>query len=153
MKYPRTSGLLACVLLACGCGSEPDDRIFGTYALVGVEGQPLPYLSFSDAECDEFISEGELTLAETGTYNLELLGTYDCSRGGGQNGTQGRLYTGIFSQDAGDLEFQAQVQGGPTVEFSGTATQTEARVTVPVLPPQTGPDLELHFAVRQSNPV
>jgi hypothetical protein len=138
---------LIALLLFVGCGSEPDDRIFGTYVLVGVEGETLPYLAFSDAECDEFISEGELTLAETGTYNLEFSGAYDCSRGGGQTGTQGRLYTGTFTQDGGQLQFEAQVQGGPTVEFSGTANPLEARVTVPVLPPQTGPDLELQFAV------
>ena len=146
MKSRRTLALLAWVLLVSGCSTEPDERIFGTYVLVGIEGQPLPYLSFSDAECDEFISEGELTLAEAGTYTLELSGTYDCSRGEGQTGTLGRLYTGTFSQDAGRLDFQAQVQGGPTVEFSGTANPLEARVTVPVLPPQTGPDLELQFA-------
>jgi hypothetical protein len=143
------AGHLIGLLLLLGCGSEPDDRIFGTYVLVGVEGQPLPYLSFSDAECDEFISNGELTLGQAGTYNLEFSGPYDCSRGGGQTGTQGRLYTGIFSQDAGRLEFQAQIQSGPTVEFSGTANPLEARVTVPVLPPQTGPDLELQFAVAR----
>jgi hypothetical protein len=137
------------LVLLLGCGSEPDERIFGTYSLVGVEGQPLPFLAFSDAECDEFISEGELTLAETGTYNLEFSGPYDCSRGAGQTGTQGRLYTGTFSQDGGQLEFQAQVQGGPTIVFTGTANPLEARVTVPVLPPQTGPDLELQFAATQ----
>ena len=144
---PTAARLLACVLLACGCGSEPDDRMFGTYVLVGVEGEPLPYLAFSDADCDEFISEGTLTLEEAGTYNLEFSGPVDCSRGQGQTGTQGRLYTGVFSQDGGQLRFQAQIQGGPTVEFSGTANPLEARVTVPVLPPQTGPDLELQFAV------
>lgn len=136
------------MLVISGCGSEPDDRIFGTYVLVGVEGNPLPYLASSDADCDVFIAQGELTLNEAGTYSLEIAGPYDCSRSGGQSGeTIGRFYTGTFTQSRGDLQFEAQVQGGPTVEFSGTANPLEARVTVPVLPPQTGPDLELQFAV------
>ncbi|HZA97458.1 MAG TPA: hypothetical protein VE399_01685, partial [Gemmatimonadales bacterium] len=59
------------------------------------------------------------------------------------------LYTGTFSQDGGQLEFQAQVQGRPNIVFTGTANPLEARVTVPVLPPQTRPDLELQFAATQ----
>ena len=150
MKSRRTFALLAGVLLVAGCGSEPDDRIFGTYVLVGVEGQPLPYLATSDANCDVFIAEGELTLNESGTYALEFFGPYDCSRSGGPSGESiGRFYTGSFTQSEGALQFEAQIQGGPVVEFSGTANPLEARVTVPVLPPPTGPDLELQFAVAR----
>lgn len=142
--------ILACVLLISGCGSEPDDRVFGTYVLVGVEGNPLPYLATSDAECDVFIAEGELTLNQSGMYALEFAGPYDCTRSGGPSGESiGRVYSGTFTQSHGDFQFEVQVQGGPTLEFSGTANPLEARVTVPVLPPQTGPDLELQFAVSQ----
>ena len=145
---PTAARLLACALLVCSCGSEPDDRIFGTYVLVGVEGNPLPYLPTSDADCDVFIAEGELTLNEAGTYALEFFGPYDCSRSGGPSGEAiGRVYNGTFTQSQGTLQFEAQIPGGSTVEFSGTANPLEARVTVPVLPPQTGPDLELQFAV------
>jgi hypothetical protein len=73
--------------LAAGCGSENNDEVFGIDSLVGVEGSPLPYLESSDAECDEFITLGELRLFEQGTYSLELTGTFDCTRGGGQTGT------------------------------------------------------------------
>ena len=152
MKCHRapSATLLACILLISGCGSEPDDRIFGTYVLVGVEGNPLPYLATSDADCDVYIAEGELTLNQAGTYALDFAGPYDCSRSGGPSGESiGRFYTGTFTQSEGNLQFQAQVQGGPLVEFSGTANALEARVTVPVLPPQTGPDLELQFAMTQ----
>ncbi len=150
MKCHRAAwiALLACTLSSCG--NEPDDRIFGTYVLVGVEGNPLPYLATSDADCDVFIDEGELTLNEAGTYGLEFAGPYDCTRSGGPSGDSiGRVYSGTFTQSQGTLQFEAQVQGGPTLEFSGTANPLEARVTVPVLPPQTGPDLELQFAVSQ----
>jgi len=156
MKFRRAASatFLASILLISGCGSEPDDRIFGTYVLVGVEGNPLPYLATSDAECDVYIAEGELTLNEAGTYALEFVGPYDCSRSGGPSGESiGRVYNGTFTQSGGTLQFQAQVQGGPIVEFSGTANPLEARVTVPVLPPQTGPDLELQFAVTQQENV
>jgi hypothetical protein len=138
------------LLLLLACGSEPDERIFGTYVLVSVEGSPLPYLATSDADCDVYLAEGELTLNEAGTYALEFFGPYDCSRGGGPSGESiGRFYTGSFTQSEGTLQFETQVEGGALVEFSGTANPLEARVTVPVLPPQTGPDLELQFAATQ----
>lgn len=152
MKCPRAAcaAVLAWILLIAGCGSEPDDRISGTYVLVGVEGNPLPYLATSDADCDVYIAEGELTLNEAGTYVLEFLGPYDCSRSGGPSGESiGRVYGGTFTESGGALQFQTQVQGGPIVEFGGTANPLEARVTVPVLPPQTRPDLELQFAVSR----
>jgi hypothetical protein len=133
--------------LAAGSGSENNDEVYGIYTLVGVEGSPLPYLERSDAECDEFITLGELRLFEQGTYSLELTGTFDCTRGGGQTGTTGRLYSGTFTQQAGDLEFEAEIQGFGTLRFSGSANPLEAFVTVPPIPPATGPDLSLQFAI------
>jgi hypothetical protein len=138
------------LLLLLGCGSEPDGRVFGTYALVGVEGSPLPYLAASDANCDIYIAEGELTLDEAGTYTLDFSGPVDCSRSGGpSNQSVGREYVGTFTQTNGVLGFEAQLRGGGTFDFSGTVNPLEARVTVPPIPPQTGPDLELQFAVTQ----
>src|SRR5688500_20348436 len=87
------------LLLLLGCGSEPDDQVFGTYALVGVEGTPLPYLEWSDGECDQFISEGELNLEPAGTYTLEFSGPLDCSTG--QPSTLRRRYAGTVSQSGG----------------------------------------------------
>jgi hypothetical protein len=136
---------LSTVAAIIGCGSEPDDRVFGTFVLVGVEGSTLPYLEASDADCDVFIAEGELTLRETGTYNLEFWGPYDCSRSGGSSGTIGRLYTGPYSQSGGALNFAAEIQGSGTLQFSGTVNPLESIVTVPPIPPQTGPDLTLVF--------
>ena len=143
-------GILASLLLISACGSEPDDRIFGTYTLVGVEGNPLPYLATSDADCDLYIAEGELVLNQTSTYSLEFAGPYDCSKSGGPSDQSiGRVYSGTFTQSEGSLQFEAPLQGGGTLEFTGSANPLEARVTVPVVPPQTGPDLELQFAVAQ----
>ena len=142
--------LIVLPLLLLGCGSEPDDRIFGTYSLVGVEGNPLPYLATSDADCDVYIAGGELTLNEAGTYTLDFSGPVDCSRSGGPSDQSvGREYVGTFTQANGVLGFQAQRRGGGTFDFSGTVNPLEARVTVPPIPPQTGPDLELQFAVTQ----
>jgi hypothetical protein len=136
------------LVLLLGCGSEPPNEITGTYALVGVEGETLPFLESADAECDQFISEGELALNPGGTYNLEFSGPYDCSRGGGQTGTMGRLYNGTFTQSGTNaIAFEAVVQGGGTLHFTGTANPLEASVTVPPIPPQTGPDLTLLFAI------
>ena len=59
-------------LLILGCGSEPNNEISGTYRLVGVDASPLPYLETSDADCDQFISEGELDLVAGGSYDLEF---------------------------------------------------------------------------------
>jgi len=128
-----------------GCGSEPDEEVFGTFALVGVEGSPLPYLESSNGDCDQFILEGELTLDSAGRYSLEFSGPYECS--GGQQGTQGRLYNGSVTQDEGTLLFEAEILGFGTLEFSGTVNPLEAAVTVPPIPPTTGPDLTLQFAI------
>jgi hypothetical protein len=132
-------------LLLLGCGSEPDDRIVGTYALVGVEGNPLPYLESSEGECDQFISEGELNLEPAGTYTLEFAGPRDCSTG--QPSTMGRLYAGTVTQNGVQLVFQAEIQGAGTLQFTGTINPLEAFVTVPPIPPATGADLTLQFAV------
>ena len=143
--------IMLSLLLISACGSEPDDRVFGTYLLVGVDGNSLPYLFSSDAECDLFIAEGELTLNEAGTFALEFLGPYDCSKSGGPAGDQslGRIYSGTFTQSQGNLEFEAPLEGGGTLEFSGRANPLEAAVTVPPVPPQAGPDLDLQFAIAQ----
>jgi hypothetical protein len=141
--------LLPIVVLALllGCGSEPNNPVFGTYRLVGVEGSPLPFLVSSDAECDLMISSGELTLVEGGTYTMEFSGPHDCTKSGGQVATIGRFYTGTFTQTGNAVTFQAEIQGAGTLQFSGTANPLEAFVTVPPIPPATGPDLQLQFAV------
>jgi hypothetical protein len=144
LEFLKRAWHLAGLMLVIGCGSEPDE-VFGTFTLVGVEGGALPYLEWSDAECDQFISEGELTLDPAGTYNLEFSGPYDCTRGGGQTGTMGRFYTGTVSQTDGELLFEVNLQGAGTVLFSGTANPAAATATVPPIPPQTGPDLSLQF--------
>jgi hypothetical protein len=45
------------------------------------------------------------------------------------------------------LNFQATLQGGGTLQYSGTVNPLESFVTVPPIPPQTGPDLTLQFAI------
>ncbi len=147
ISYPPLRLLGFLLVLAFGCGSEPDDEVFGSFTLVGVEGGPLPYLESSDAECEQFISEGELTLNAVGTYSLEFSGPYACT--GGQSGTLGRFYNGTLSQTGGNLLFEAEIQGFGTLEFGGTVNPVEASVTVPPIPPTTGPDLTLQFAIVQ----
>jgi len=137
---------LAIGLFLLGCGSEPDDEIFGTYTLVGVEGSALPYLVSSDPECDLLISQGELTLVQGGTYTLEFSGPDDCTKSGGGISTLGRFYTGSFTQAGNEVTFEAEIQGAGTLVFSGTANPLEVFVTVPPIPPATGPDLRLQFA-------
>jgi hypothetical protein len=141
--------LLTCLALglAGGCGSENNDEVFGVYTLVGVEGSPLPFLETSDADCDVFIDLGELVLVEDDTYSLDFSGPYDCSRSGGPSGRIGRTYSGVFSQTQGELTFRTNLQGGGTLQFSGTANPLESFVTVPPIPPATGPDLRLQFAI------
>ena len=138
------------LLVLLGCGSEPDERIFGTYLLIGVDGHPLPYLVTSDANCDVHIAEGELRLNEGGTYTMEFMGPLDCSRSGGPSEQDiGRQYVGSFTESGGTLQFTGPLQGGGTLEFTGTVNPLEARVTAPPIPPDTGPDLELQFAVAR----
>jgi hypothetical protein len=130
------------------CGSEPNDALTGSYALVGVQASPLPYLETSDADCDQFISEGSLDLTAGGSYNLEFSGPRDCTRSGGQPSTQGRVYNGSFTQTGvNTVSFAAEISGFGTLHFNGTVNPLEAFVTVPPIPPQTGPDLILQFAI------
>jgi hypothetical protein len=140
--------ILTALLLISGCGSEPDDRIFGTYALVGIQGSLLPYHDFeqSEGDCDQFINEGELVLDPSGTYSLEFSGERTCT-GSEQTSTLGRVYNGSVSQNRGQLSFTAVVPGAGTLQFTGTVNPLEAVVTVPPIPPQTGSDLRLQFAV------
>src|SRR5918995_5372341 len=115
MKCPEAFALVACLLLVSGCGSEPDDRIFGTCLLVGVEGNPLPYLEASNADCDVYIAEGVLTLNEGRTYTMEFMGPLDCSRSGGPTDQSiRREYFGTFSESGGTLQFRAQRRDGGT---------------------------------------
>ncbi|HEY8197580.1 MAG TPA: hypothetical protein VIG04_11400 [Gemmatimonadales bacterium] len=145
---PFRSALPLCLVLLLGCGSEPPDQITGTYTLVGVEGQTLPYLESSDAECDQFISEGELTLDPGGTYNLEFFGPRSCADTADPPANFGRVYSGTFTQSgASSITYATEVQGAGTLHFTGTANPLEAFVTVPPIPPQTGPDLTLQFAI------
>lgn len=142
------AGYLWCMILLLGCGSGPSEGITGTYRLVGVDAHTLPFLETSDAECDQSISEGELDLRTGGTYSLQLSGSRDCSRGGGQSSTVGRLYTGSFTQsDVNKIAYEAEIPSFGTLHFSGTANPLEAFVTVPPIPPQTGPDLILQLAI------
>ena len=139
--------LFASVLAAiAGCGTGPDDeRIFGTYTLVAVDGSPVPYLT-SDPNCDVFISEGELRLLLNGTYSLEFSGPYDCTRSGGPDGgTIGRFYNGQFTRSGSTLGFEAHIQGFGDIQFSGSAGSGAAEVTAPPIPPGGGPDLTLGF--------
>lgn len=138
---------LATGLLLLACGSEPNDPVFGTYSLVGVESSPLPYLVSSDAECDLLIDLGELTMAEDGTYTLEFSGPHDCTKSGGGVATIGRFYGGTFTQAGNAVTFQMEIQGAGALSFTGTANPLEVFVTVPPIPPATGPDLRLQFAV------
>jgi hypothetical protein len=147
--------LLTSLLAAlAGCGTGPDEeRIFGTYSLVSVEGNSLPYLDQSDPNCDIFISEGELRLVVNGTYGLEFSGLLDCSRSGGPaDGSIGRFYSGRFSRNGSTLGFEVHIQGFGDLQFSGTAGSGEAEVAVPPIPPQTGPVLSLQFQLSPGAP-
>lgn len=135
------------VTLVLGCGTEPDDKtVYGTYALVAVEGSPVPYLDPTDPDCDVYITQGELRLLFTGTYDLQFSGPYQCT--GGQNGTLGRLYSGPFTTTGSTLAFTAEIQGFGPLQFSGTAGLGTVEVTVPPIPPTTGPDLTLGFQIN-----
>ena len=147
--WARVGRILLLVGLVSSCSSEPEDKLLGTYVLVGVEGSALPYM-ISDASCDVSISEGDLVLHEGGTYDLQFSGRYDCSRSGGPSGESiGRVYTGTYTQSGGALQFSMQVQGGGNLQFSGTINPLESFVTVPPIPPATGPNLRLQLAKTQ----
>jgi hypothetical protein len=144
--FLRLALLTSLLAALAGCGTGPDDeRVFGVYSLVAVEGSALPYLQSSDPDCEVFISEGELRLLLNGTYALEFSGPYSCT--GADPGTLGRVYNGRFSQSGNTLDFEAHVQGFGDLQFSGTAGSGEAEVTVPPIPPGEGPDLALQFAI------
>ncbi len=77
--------LIACMglvgVLLAGCGDSPftPEGVAGVYALVSVDGQPLPA---------DGVSAGSLTLLEAGTFSLSV--TFE---GGGDPLTGGGTYT------------------------------------------------------------
>lgn len=141
--------VMACLFVASACGSEPEEKVFGTFALAAVQGSLLPYHDpeKSDADCDAFITEGELVLQPSGGFTLEFSGPRTCT-GGEQPVTMGRVYSGTASQSGGQLTFTVATAtpGGGTIQFAGTVNPLEAIVTVPPIPPATGSNLLLQFA-------
>jgi hypothetical protein len=129
--------------LVLACGTEPDDeRIFGTYALTAVNGAPLPHLlEDSDPDCEVYISHGELVMSAPALYRLEFSGPYNCIEG--QTGELGRFYNGNYDRTGNSLSFAAAISGYGTLEFPGRVETKAIEVTVPPIPPATGPDLTL----------
>lgn len=129
--------------LALACGTEPDEEpIFGTYALTAVNGAPLPHLlEDSDPDCEVYISHGELVMSAPALYRLEFWGPYNCT--GGQTGELGRFYNGNYDRTGNSLSFAAAISGYGTLHFPGTVENRAITVTVPPIPPATGPDLTL----------
>jgi hypothetical protein len=150
MNRASKAGYLIVLALTLGCGSEPDDKIFGTYTLVAIQGALIPYHDFelSGGDCDVFVTEGELVLEPSGSYNLEFSGPRNCT-GGEPPTTVGRVYSGTVSQSNGQLAFTADVEGAGPLQFTGSVNPLEAIVTVPPIPPQTGSNLTLQFAAGQ----
>ena len=144
---PRLALFTSLLAALAGCGTGPDEeRIFGTYSLISVEGTSVPYLDSSDPNCDIFISEGELRLVLNGTFGLEFSGPLDCRRSGGPaDGSIGRFYIGRFTRNGSALGFEVHIQGFGDLQFSGTVGSGEAEVTVPPIPPASGPELTLRF--------
>jgi hypothetical protein len=133
--------------LVLGCGTEPDEeRIHGAYALTAVDGSALPYLvPDSDPDCDVSIYHGDLVLSAPARYYLEFQGPYDCA--GGQTGELGRFYKGNYDRTGNSITFSAAISGYGTLEFQGTVENAAIEVTVPPIPPATGPDLTLDFTL------
>jgi hypothetical protein len=133
-------GLIGLVL---ACGTEPDEEpIFGTYALTAVDGAPLPHLlEDSDPDCEVYISHGELVISAPVLYRLEFSGPYNCTEG--QTGELGRFYNGNYDRTGNSLSFAAAISGYGTLEFPGRVETKAIEVTVPPIPPATGPDLTL----------
>jgi hypothetical protein len=136
------SSILSLVL---ACGTEPDDEpIVGNYGLTAVDDRPLPHLlDDSDPNCEVYVSHGELVIAAAASYRLEFWGPYNCIEG--QTGELGRFYNGTYARTGNSLSFTAEISGYGTLEFNGSIGTRAIEVTVPPIPPGTGPDLTLDF--------
>ena len=144
--------LLALLLIlqvpACSEGFGLDD-LAETYMLVSVNDGGLPYLESATPECDRFIQEGLLRFEPGNRYTLTFEGPDNCERGGGGITTLGRIYLGGYALQGRTLTFEVTVQGADPQTFEGVARGSDIVVTVPPLPPQTGPGLTLRFQPDQ----
>jgi hypothetical protein len=102
-------GMLASALIACagsGSGPGPSDTYSGTYRLISINGQSLPYvISFGDGDKSEELS-GAFTLTDDGTDGgsfTEVSTTRITT--GGQVRTENRSGAGSYTRYGGAVSF------------------------------------------------
>jgi len=69
------SAIVVLVLLAACSEPLTVKDLAGTYSLTAMDGQHMPQLLTATINCDEWVQSGELTLQETGAFQLLVLHT------------------------------------------------------------------------------
>jgi hypothetical protein len=123
---PLPALLVAATLLACGDDSSSPRSEFGTYALVRVNGQALPF-SITTTEGNMVVQGATLTLAPAPSGSP----SYSASVAGTEDGVQGILLVdvGRYGSSGGTLTFTSSAV--PGLVYPGTRASNSVTVNVP----------------------
>ena len=141
------SAIVVLVLLAA-CGEPLTVKdLAGTYSLTAMDGQHMPQLLTATINCDEWVQSGELTLQQTGAFQLLVHGQMDCTRAGGPVQVMGWDYPGTFSVSGTTLQFVSPLPPsvGGALRFAGRVDQLRRGVVVSDLQLQSSRTVDLEF--------
>ena len=128
----RTRSLAAAALILGGAAGCSDDdpvgviREFGTYSLVRMNNQPLPY-TITTSEGTMIVQGASLALAQTSTGTL----TYSATVNGTRDGVQGVLLSdaGTYTVSGSSLTFASSTVAG--LVYPGARSGNTVTVSVP----------------------
>ena len=129
-----------------GCSDPltPQD-LAGTYSLTRLDSRSLPQLVLATLTCDESVDGGELILDPTGGFSLQIRGTLDCTRGGGQIQSIGWDFPGTFSMADRSLQFISPLYPSGEIHFGGQFDPWRTRIRIPDLDLQLSRLVDLEF--------
>ena len=101
-----------CALASCGDSTGPAP-IVGDFALTTVNGAPPPVLVGATVSCDESLLSGTLTMTASRSFTLSGVVEFDCTRAGGQIGSQVLAVSGTYARKGQSLTFI--IPGAPLI--------------------------------------
>jgi hypothetical protein len=131
-RWLRVAALACAPALAAACGdasTSPSD-LAGTYALVSVAGQGLPYTT-SDATYTYVTTDGTLYLGQDRTYRVEVNSrVVDRRTNYGQSVTD--VGTGTYSLSGNQLTVYPDASSDPSLDQTTTGTASGSAVSIDV---------------------
>lgn len=129
-KFALAMGLVAFTIGSTSCGSDstsPSETVFGTYSLVTVNGQPLPF-TLSGTELGTVVIQSATVdlISQSGSaaYSATVIGTEN-------GGASTNIITdaGTFTSSGSTLTFSSSL--APPLAYQGTLNGNVLTVTIP----------------------